>query len=103
MNMIHVAGLLGTLVMANAAMAHGGGLNAEGCHTNRKTGDYHCHRGSSRPAPQATAQSLSGDASGTVHYRDCAEARAAGAAWLPARTFGDSSRRIRLAHSNAAS
>lgn len=28
-----------------AAWAHGGGLNAEGCHTNRKTGDYHCHRG----------------------------------------------------------
>ena len=80
MNMIHVAGLLGTLVMANAAMAHGGGLNAEGCHTNRKTGDYHCHRGGSRPAPQATAQPLSGDASGTVQYRDCAEARAAGAA-----------------------
>lgn len=27
-----------------AALAHGGGLNAEGCHNNRKTGDYHCHR-----------------------------------------------------------
>lgn len=27
-----------------AAMSHGGGLNAEGCHNNRKTGDYHCHR-----------------------------------------------------------
>ena len=26
------------------ASAHSGGLNAEGCHTNRKTGDYHCHR-----------------------------------------------------------
>lgn len=26
------------------AVAHGGGLNAEGCHNNRKTGDYHCHR-----------------------------------------------------------
>lgn len=23
--------------------AHSGGTNAEGCHTNRKTGDYHCH------------------------------------------------------------
>lgn len=30
-----------------AALAHGGGLNAEGCHNNRKTGDYHCHRGPS--------------------------------------------------------
>jgi hypothetical protein len=27
-----------------AALAHGGGLNSEGCHNNRKTGDYHCHR-----------------------------------------------------------
>ena len=23
---------------------HGGGLNSEGCHNNRKTGGYHCHR-----------------------------------------------------------
>jgi len=23
--------------------AHSGGTNAEGCHKNRKTGDYHCH------------------------------------------------------------
>lgn len=26
------------------ASAHPGGLNAEGCHNNRSTGDYHCHR-----------------------------------------------------------
>lgn len=30
--------------LAFAAHPHGGGLNAEGCHNNRKTGDYHCHR-----------------------------------------------------------
>ena len=30
-----------------SASAHGGGLNAEGCHNNRKTGDYHCHRAQS--------------------------------------------------------
>lgn len=29
---------------AGPALPHGGGVNAEGCHTNRKTGDYHCHR-----------------------------------------------------------
>ena len=28
-------------------LAHGGGLNKQGCHNNRSTGDYHCHRGSS--------------------------------------------------------
>ncbi len=27
------------------ALAHGGGLNAEGCHNERRTGGYHCHRG----------------------------------------------------------
>jgi len=30
--------------------AHGGGLNAQGCHNERKTGGYHCHRGSSAPS-----------------------------------------------------
>ena len=24
--------------------AHSGGLNAQGCHNNNKTGGYHCHR-----------------------------------------------------------
>lgn len=31
-------------LVAAPAFPHGGGLNAEGCHNNRKTGDYHCHR-----------------------------------------------------------
>ncbi len=39
------------LVLPLAASAHGGGLNADGCHTNRKTGDYHCHR--AQPARSA--------------------------------------------------
>jgi hypothetical protein len=25
------------------ATSHSGGTNADGCHTNRRTGDYHCH------------------------------------------------------------
>lgn len=29
-------------------MPHPGGTNADGCHTNRKTGEYHCH-GAPRP------------------------------------------------------
>lgn len=28
-----------------AVLAHPGGLNAAGCHNNRKTGEYHCHGG----------------------------------------------------------
>lgn len=30
---------------AEEASAHGGGLDAYGCHNNRKAGGYHCHRG----------------------------------------------------------
>ncbi|MGL5336953.1 MAG: YHYH domain-containing protein [Enterovibrio sp.] len=30
-------GLIGT------AFAHSGGTNSQGCHTNHKTGGYHCH------------------------------------------------------------
>ena len=33
-----------TGVGAPIAKAHGGGLDSQGCHTNRKTGDRHCHR-----------------------------------------------------------
>ena len=35
----------------SVVFAHGGGLDGSGCHTNRKTGDYHCH-GSSQARPQ---------------------------------------------------
>lgn len=33
------------LAMPTAADAHGGGLDGQGCHHNRKAGGYHCHRG----------------------------------------------------------
>jgi micrococcal nuclease len=36
---------LSLLVLPLQAWGHGGGLVANGCHTNRKTGNYHCHRG----------------------------------------------------------
>jgi hypothetical protein len=34
---------------ATAAHAHPGGLNAEGCHTKRATGEFHCHRKTTAP------------------------------------------------------
>lgn len=40
-----IAACLACIVAPSAAYAHGGGLDANGCHTNRKTGEYHCHRG----------------------------------------------------------
>ena len=30
-------------LFAGIVFAHPGGLNAQGCHTNKKTGEYHCH------------------------------------------------------------
>jgi hypothetical protein len=39
-------------VSMQPAAPHSGGTNAEGCHTNRSTGDYHCHSPKS-PAPGA--------------------------------------------------
>ena len=67
--------------VASPLAAHPGGLNAEGCHNNRKTGDYHCHGQGSRadPAPAHRAFSQPRSASSGASYRSCKEARAAGA------------------------
>lgn len=70
-------GLLGAAV-PTLVQAHPGGLNAQGCHNNRKTGGYHCHGGGSgglnRPKELGL---LSG---GVRAFPNCAAARAAGAA-----------------------
>lgn len=36
---------LSVLTYVSPAYPHGGGLDAYGCHHNRKAGGYHCHRG----------------------------------------------------------
>lgn len=42
---------------SNLIFAHGGGLNKDGCHNNRKTGEYHCHRSNTQlPANVTPAQ-----------------------------------------------
>jgi len=82
------AAIVATLLLAWPPLpvhSHPGGLNAEGCHNNRKTGDYHCHR-SAQPRQQrgdvpaqrwAPADRAAG---GQRPFANCAEARAAGAA-----------------------
>ena len=57
-----VAALLASA--AAVASAHSGGLNAQGCHTNKKTGEYHCHRPQS--PPPASAQPAHSEQSGVV-------------------------------------
>lgn len=61
----------------SGASAHSGGLDARGCHHNRKTGDYHCHRPAQSAQPPRR-QSLLGGAA--FSYPNCSAARAAGAA-----------------------
>ncbi|WP_179458876.1 excalibur calcium-binding domain-containing protein [Stenotrophomonas sp. JAI102] len=75
-------GLL-ALILPAETRAHSGGLDKNGCHTNRATGDHHCHRGT--PAPLRNSQSprntLSPVPAGRARaFANCAEARAAGAA-----------------------
>ena len=85
------------LAFAELAAAHGGGLNAQGCHNNRKTGDYHCHRAQApaavpatraaparflneeRAAPQAGKRQPTASGA-SVYYANCTAAREAGAA-----------------------
>lgn len=67
------------------AVAHSGGLNAEGCHNDRKNGGFHCHRAQSPSGPPRSPASSSrplGFVSGASRgaYANCAKARAAGAA-----------------------
>lgn len=84
------------LSFAAPADAHGGGLDRNGCHHDRKRGGYHCHRATAaaplRPAPRPRwphpAQrlddgsrrnpTLTGNDRSTA-FRNCAEAHAAGA------------------------
>jgi hypothetical protein len=39
---------------AGPATPHSGGTNANGCHTERRTGDYHCHNSKAPVSGTAT-------------------------------------------------
>ncbi|MBD7987435.1 excalibur calcium-binding domain-containing protein [Luteimonas sp. Sa2BVA3] len=76
--------LIAALCLApGMALSHPGGLNSEGCHNNRKTGDYHCHRAPATARP-ALQQSNFAPAPAAPRqqgaFANCAAARAAGAA-----------------------
>lgn len=81
--MVRLAVLL-LLSSALSAFGHSGGTNANGCHTNHRTGEYHCHGGrqaSPEPTrsftPSASAPSASFACNGKTVCREmdsCAEA-----------------------------
>lgn len=78
--MKHALLVLSALLFASDLLAHGGGLDANGCHNDRKNGGYHCHGAkAAAPAPKSQIQPLMGPGS-TTHYANCTAARNAGAA-----------------------
>ena len=73
---LFVAAFATIIALPMPVLAHSGGTDSSGCHTNRKTGDYHCHGGGTQRAP--TPAPFFGGGQGA--YENCTAARAAGAA-----------------------
>ena len=86
MKRFFLLGLTAALSFPLACDAHGGGLDANGCHNNRKTGDYHCHGGGRSSNSNLNASSLTSYSAprssigGSGAFANCSAARAAGAA-----------------------
>jgi endonuclease YncB( thermonuclease family) len=76
--------ILGANLWSAPASAHGGGLDASGCHNDRKRGGYHCHRAPQRPAPQPVAR----PAAPSKVYANCDAAIAAGVAPIRRGDYG---------------
>ena len=64
------------LLIASHALAHGGGLNKEGCHNNNETKKYHCHRPTSGNGEQT---SLTKEIQSESYFIDCSDRRLNGA------------------------
>lgn len=82
-----VLGALAGVLAPGTVHAHGGGLDRHGCHNDRKNGGYHCHRAAAaapvpslapRPAPLPARAAPPSPAHHV--FRNCSEAREAGAA-----------------------
>ncbi|WP_096698294.1 YHYH domain-containing protein [Polaromonas sp. AER18D-145] len=56
------------LLACGFASAHSGGTDAQGCHTNRKTGDYHCHGSKGSSTAAAPRQAAPAQSSGQTCY-----------------------------------
>ena len=47
------------ILISSNVFSHGGGLDKKGCHNNRSSGDYHCHRGSSSQGKTSNSGKIS--------------------------------------------
>ena len=83
MRLLILIGAFGLVTIPANISAHGGGLAADGCHSDRKNGGRHCHRGNddASPAPQRAF-------GGSDDFPNCAAACAAGAAPVRAGQTG---------------
>lgn len=86
-----VAALVSALLFVLAASAiserseaHGGGLDASGCHHDRKRGGYHCHRAPRQAAPQPVSKPVTP----AKVYANCDAVYAAGAAPIRRGEYG---------------
>lgn len=75
---IALFGAIFIFIYSGPTLAHLGGLAADGCHRDSRTGTRHCHSAPSRSAvPADRPLRLVGD---RVYYPNCSAARAAGSA-----------------------
>lgn len=74
MNRPFAASLMLLLILPLTTFAHSGGTDAKGCHTNRKTGEYHCHTPKKAPV-RAPAQAAPKKFVGGFVDKDCKDFR----------------------------
>ena len=61
------------MLLPHHALSHGGRTNSEGCHNNRKTGDYHCHNTGKSSTRTKTSSSNQYDRKSWPHWVDTDE------------------------------
>ena len=78
--MLQVTLIVMAILLSAPACGHAGGLDAAGCHHDRKRGGYHCHRKTQgiRTVP-GRERSLVSPMTEGADYRNDASSRAAGA------------------------
>ena len=64
--------ILIAMLMSTSAWSHGGGLNKDGCHNERKTGGYHCHRAKNPVIPSIPQQRTYNDSEKSINISWCA-------------------------------
>lgn len=72
--------LLTATLLNFSVSAHSGGTNSSGCHTNHKTGEYHCHNPKAAPRAVSSEESVTTVTFNTktkkIHRHNCKSAKA---------------------------